>query len=130
VLWRTYRGAEGFCVAAVITVAFMTFPGSARSAEEIGWRGFALPRLQYRRTALIASLVLGTLHALWHLPLWSTGDPYNQLSLHPAFVIQVIAVAVLYTWTYLQRHQTHLLLTALFTPHSKEFAPQQHLWSH
>jgi len=25
---------------------------------------------------------------------------------------------VLYTWTYLQRHQTHLLLTALFTPHS------------
>ena len=49
---------------------------------------------------MIASLVLGTLHALWHLPLWSTGDPYNQLSLHPAFVIQVIAVAVLYTWPY------------------------------
>ena len=67
---------------------------------------------------MIASLVLGTLHALWHLPLWSTGDPYNQLSLHPAFVIQVIAVAVLYTWTYLQRHQTHLLLAVLFTPHS------------
>ena len=116
-LWRTYRGAEGFCVAAVITVAFMTFPGSARSAEEIGWRGFALPRLQYRRTALIASLVLGTLHALWHLPLWSTGDPYNQLSLHPAFVHpgdrrgRALHLA-------LQRHQTHLLLAVLFTPHS------------
>jgi hypothetical protein len=99
------------------------------SAEEIGWRGFALPRLQYRRTALIASLVLGTLHALWHLPLWSTGDPYNQLSLHPAFVHPgdrrgcALHLA-------LQRHQTHLLLAALFTPHSKEFAPQQHLWSH
>jgi hypothetical protein len=76
VLWRTYRGGEGFCVAAVITVAFMTFPGSALG----GGNRLARVRtasLQYRRTALIASLVLGTLHALWHLPLWFTGDPDN-----------------------------------------------------
>ena len=58
---------------AIFFVAFMTFPGSA-VGEEIGWRGFALPRLQARRTALTASLVVGSLHGLWHLPLWLRGE--------------------------------------------------------
>ncbi len=39
--------------------------------EEIGWRGFALPRLQQRRTALTSSLVLGTIWTAWHLPFWA-----------------------------------------------------------
>jgi uncharacterized protein len=103
---------SGSVVAAVITVAFMTFPGSALG-EEIGWRGFALPRLQYRRTALTASLILATLHALWHLPLWFMGDPDNQLTLYPAFAIQVVAVAVIYTWLY-NGTKGSLLLAVLF----------------
>lgn len=103
---------SGSVVAAVITLALMTFPGSALG-EEIGWRGYALPRLQSRRTALMASLVLGTLHALWHLPLWLNGDPDNQLGLYPAFVIQVIAVAVIYTWLY-NGTKGSLLLAVLF----------------
>jgi membrane protease YdiL (CAAX protease family) len=38
--------------------------------EEIGWRGFALPNLQKRWPALKTSLVLGTIHTIWHLPFW------------------------------------------------------------
>lgn len=43
--------------------------------EEIGWRGFALPWLQARFDALVSSLILGLIWALWHLPLfWLPGD--------------------------------------------------------
>lgn len=39
--------------------------------EEIGWRGYALPALQSRWNALGASLILGTVVTVWHLPFWA-----------------------------------------------------------
>jgi uncharacterized protein len=38
--------------------------------EEIGWRGFALPRLQWLYGPLVGSFILGPLHVFWHLPLF------------------------------------------------------------
>jgi membrane protease YdiL (CAAX protease family) len=38
--------------------------------EEAGWRGFALPRLQEKHSALGSSLFLGFLWACWHLPFY------------------------------------------------------------
>ena len=37
--------------------------------EEVAWRGFALPRLQSRHSALVSSLIIGILAALWHVHL-------------------------------------------------------------
>jgi uncharacterized protein len=106
-------------LSAIITIAFMTFPGSALG-EEIGWRGFALPRLQFRRTALTASLVVGSLHGLWHLPLWLNGNVDHPLSLYPAFLIQALALSVIYTWLY-NSSKGSLLLVVLF--HTATNAP-------
>src|SRR5262245_49328835 len=54
--------------------------------EELGWRGFALPRLLQRHSALTASLILGLIWGIWHLPaFFLSGLPQNQLSL-PAFL--------------------------------------------
>ena len=104
---------------AIFLTAFMTFPGSALG-EEIGWRGYALPRLQSRRTALTASLVVGTLHGLWHLPLWLRGEPDHPLSVYPAFLIQALALSVIYTWLY-NSTKGSLLLVVLF--HTATNAP-------
>jgi membrane protease YdiL (CAAX protease family) len=68
--------------------------------EEIGWRGFALPWLQARFDALVSSLILGVIWALWHLPLfWLPGDFHQQLTLI-WFLLQTVAITVLYTWIY------------------------------
>jgi len=84
---------------AAIFLAFSIFPGSALG-EEIGWRGYALPRLQAGRSALSASLILGPIWALWHLPLWLTGAPGRTTTLYAAFVVSVIALSVILTWVY------------------------------
>lgn len=68
--------------------------------EEVGWRGFALPALQERHSALTASLVVGALWALWHLPLLMGGDPTMSACPVLPFVVWMIAEAVLYTWLY------------------------------
>jgi membrane protease YdiL (CAAX protease family) len=79
--------------------AFMIFPGSALG-EEIGWRGFVLPRMQGRHSALKASLLIGILWGPWHLPLWLTGSEGHPISLFLPFVVAVVASSVVYTWLY------------------------------
>jgi hypothetical protein len=78
---------------------FMIFPGTAMG-EELGWRGFALPRLQAGRSALTASLILGALWGGWHFPLYVTGIDVRPLSLFAPWVLLAMASAVIYTWAY------------------------------
>ena len=91
--------ADVSLLTAVIMLAFFIFPGSALG-EEIGWRGYALPRLQARRSALSASLILGVIWGFYHLPLYFTGQAFRPPSLFPPFVIGVIALSVILTWVY------------------------------
>ena len=73
--------------------------------EEIGWRGFSLDRLQAGRTALRASLILGAIWALWHLPLfWIPGTFQAGLGLGSPrswiFLGSMLPLSVLMTWIY------------------------------
>lgn len=70
--------------------------------EEIGWRGFALPRLQHGRTAGRATLILGIFWALWHLPAFFYLDTYQAMGLwmYPFLAITIICGSVVYTWIY------------------------------
>jgi membrane protease YdiL (CAAX protease family) len=52
----------------------LLFPLSGAFGEELGWRGFALPRLLARRSPLAASLLLGVLVAGWHAPLFAAAS--------------------------------------------------------
>ena len=78
-------------------------------SEELGWRGFALDRLQQRWSALTASLVLGLVHALWHTPLFLIpGISQGEMGLfsvdHFLFLLMVPLGAVLMTWVYNNTH--------------------------
>src|SRR5207253_2297396 len=68
--------------------------------EELGWRGFALPRLQDRYGALIASVVLGIFWAGWHIPAWYAAGSGQDLISFPVFEVSVIGAAILFTWLY------------------------------
>jgi membrane protease YdiL (CAAX protease family) len=81
--------------------------------EETGWRGYALPRLQATRSALWASVVLGVLWGLWHLPLFLTrGQPLSH-EFFGWYLLGIVADAVLFTWVY-NNTRGSLLLVLLF----------------
>lgn len=68
--------------------------------EEIGWRGFALPRLRETHTDSSAALIMGLLWSLWHLPLLlNPASPMSALPGHGE-VLFSLALTVLYTWLY------------------------------
>jgi membrane protease YdiL (CAAX protease family) len=82
-------------------------------AEEMGWRGYALPRLQTQYSALTASLILGVIWALWHLPLFfNPGTSYSQTSF-AVWLIYLLPYAILHTWLYNSSRGSLLLSIAL-----------------
>jgi CAAX protease family protein len=69
-------------------------------AEEPGWRGFALPRLQVRASALISSLILGAVWVIWHVPLWFIPDSGFEKINFPMFALLGVSFAVILTWIF------------------------------
>jgi membrane protease YdiL (CAAX protease family) len=89
--------------------------------EELAWRGFALPRLLSRHNALVASLILGVIWALWHLPLvWTEGASMYQQPLW-LFLLDIPAKSVLFTWVFLHTRGS-VLLAMLFHGATNLFA--------
>jgi uncharacterized protein len=97
---------------AAVFLAFSIFPGSALG-EEIGWRGYALPRLQSGRSALGASFILAPIWALWHLPLWLTGAPGRTPLIYAGFVVSAFGLSVILTWVYNSTGGSLLLVVLL-----------------
>lgn len=69
-------------------------------SEEIGWRGFALDRLQTRWNAITSSLIIGVVWSFWHLPLFfMIGTSQHELGIPFAgFLLSLTSGSVLYTW--------------------------------
>ena len=87
------------------TFAFVLFvPGVGGAWEEPGWRGYALPRLQNRRTALVASLILAAAIAGWHLPLMVEGQvAYSD-------IVLILAAVVVFNWVFNNANGSVLLI--------------------
>ena len=115
-LSKSYQIASPFAsfsypLAFVIPVVIISaFPGSF--AEELGWRGFALPRMQAKAGPLIASIVLALLWGAWHIPnMVYFGE--TQVLQFALAAFSFIPVTILYTWVY-NNTKGSLLLVTLF----------------
>ena len=104
-----YLGDIGVAAALLLWIATFGF------GEELGWRGFALHRMQAKQGALSASIVIGILWALWHLPAFFYKP--NFIALGPGgflgFTLGVISGSILLTWLY-NRSGGSVLVVALW----------------
>jgi membrane protease YdiL (CAAX protease family) len=81
--------------------------------EELGWRGFALPRLLRCTGPVVAGLLSGVVWAVWHAPLyWTTGAPLEGTPVW-LLLVQLPACAVAYTWVFLHTGGSVLPAVAL-----------------
>lgn len=80
----------------VISMGITLFVAGA--LEEFGWRGFAQVRLQQRYSAVTASLVVGLVWALWHLPFIVAG--VGNFPAFYAYVPEVMAFSLVLGWLY------------------------------
>src|SRR5579885_1276870 len=101
-------------------ILYGIFPGVL---EEIGWTGFAYPRMRLKQSALGAGVLLGVLWGLWHAPVvdyLGGAAPHGAywLPFFLSFIAIVTAMRVLIVWIYsntnslLLAQLTHISLTA------------------
>lgn len=90
--WAAYTDLMSIAVTLLSTIVLVGL------FEELGWRGFALPRLQRRYAALWSALILGVIWASWHLP-ELISDPTQQ---RPPlqFGLGALAQSVILAWLY------------------------------
>jgi membrane protease YdiL (CAAX protease family) len=108
---------EGFAgtpaLLAPVMLLMLLIVSSLVNGEEFGWRGFMLPRLQSRYSALSSSLFIGIVWALFHLPLfWTVGSTQANEPI-VGFFMRIIAAAIILTWIY-NNTRGSVLLAMLF----------------
>jgi hypothetical protein len=108
--WPRFGDTPWFVM--IAATLFSTAIGG-QSGEEVGWRGYALPRLAARFGLGGASIMLGVIWAAWHLPLFFLrgAEPFGQS--FPLYLMQVVALSVAVAWLYWRTHGSLLLVMLL-----------------
>jgi membrane protease YdiL (CAAX protease family) len=92
--------------AGLIPVFIIMFLLGGGLNEEIGWRGYALDRIQNKYSALAASLFLGAFWIVWHLPVFFLTGTNQSLVPFWLFMLAVIPLGVMMTWVYNNTNQS------------------------
>jgi len=93
--WPRFGETPWYLMAAAIVIST-----PFQAGEEIGWRGYALPRLAARFGLGLASVLLGLIWACWHLPLFFIPGTDTTGQSFPLYLLQVTALSVALGWLY------------------------------
>lgn len=94
-----------------VILASIVLTTLGQAGEEIGWRGYALPRLAARLGLARASVLLGVIWACWHLPLFFVPGISQTGQSFPVYLLMVPALSVAIAWLY--GHTNGSLLLAM-----------------
>lgn len=96
-----------------------------QAGEEIGWRGYALPRMGARLGLAPASVLLGVIWACWHLPQFFIREANTYGQSFPLYLLQVTAISVAMAWLYTRTGQSLLPVMVLHAAvnNSKDIVP-------
>jgi membrane protease YdiL (CAAX protease family) len=72
--------------------------------EELGWRGYVLPKLQNKLNPIYSSILLGIIWSCWHLPLFFIPGTAQYELPFILFVIEDISLSIIFTWVYNRTH--------------------------
>ena len=86
----------------ILPTFFIMFFFGGSFQEEFGWRGYALPRLLQRFNPAMASLILGVIWGVWHLPLFYISDTGQSFMPFGMFILMATSFSILFTWVYLK----------------------------
>ena len=114
--------------AAMIVPIFLMIYFVNALPEEFGWRGYVLDPLQKRSNALVASLVLGFVWSLWHLPLFFIEGTTQSAIPMVEFFLQTMVLSILYTWLH-NNTGGSILIAALFHAVSNASAAAVPFWT-
>jgi uncharacterized protein len=81
--------------------------------EELGWRGFALPRLLKCCSPFKASLVLGILWGIWHLPSFAVSAMVQSGLSLPLFLLSAVCLSFLASWLFMNTGGSVLITVLL-----------------
>lgn len=100
---------------------FLVYSILTSAPEEVGWRGFALPRLQERLGGFYASLVVGLLWGMWHLPLFFYPQAVQSGLSFPLFLAGTLSTSILFTWIFNGTGRSLLLVSILHSSFNATF---------
>jgi CAAX protease family protein len=115
--WLTSRvaGADptyDLSTPALIFAALLNLLITGPLGEELGWRGYALPRLLKRFNPFVASLILGAIWGVWHLPSFFVSSLVQAGLVLPIFLFGALCTSILATWVF-QHTGGSVLVTVL-----------------
>jgi uncharacterized protein len=134
--WPVF-GAEPWYLLIAATIGSTLIGGQV--GEELGWRGYALPRLTALFGLGTASVLLGVLWACWHLPLFFILDGDTVGQSFPLYALQVTALSVAIAWLYANTRGSLLLVMLMHSavnntkdivPSADRGATDSMAWSH